>query len=400
MSLRSVRDWLDFFADAGISYDRAKMYAASVVENKRTDVTLQELNRESLRDLGIVISRDVFDIVNHAKRMSTMASACDSNQKRTSESNVDDASVPTAKRMCNNLDNDQKDKVIQSIEENPASALALSKLLSCKICKFFARAPIQYCGRGHTICSLCYTEEGAQCPADSCTEKLMPKGQFAAFPEITEAIHAMKLPVPCRNQKNGCQEIGEEKAVEEHEIECAFRIIPFPCTFGGGNMIFKEIHLMVVADFKDHEGKWFLCDKKIGANHFNKAYRDFVEPDGHIFRIILSARDCRIFKAYAVVLGGERVANKYRVELRLSSNEKDVTTTHHGPVFSVDARISMNSESIFTVHKEKFASFNKGFDYFGYHNMGKNGEVVVPIMVKIIKKELGIPKVAMDEEEK
>ena len=187
MSLRSERDWLDFFADAGISYDRAKMYAASVVENKRTNVTLQELNRESLRDLGIVISRDVFGIVNHAKRMSTMASACDSNQKRTSESNVDDASVPTAKRICNNLDNDQKDKVIQSIKENPASALALSNLLSCDICKSFARAPIQFCGGGHIICSLCYTEEGKQCPANSCAEKLMPNGKFAALTKMNEA---------------------------------------------------------------------------------------------------------------------------------------------------------------------------------------------------------------------
>jgi len=329
-----------------------------------------------------------------------MASSRDSAEKRKSDSNVDDATVPTPKRICNNLDNDQKNKVIESIKENPASALALSRLLSCKICKFFARAPIHYCGGGHTICSPCFTEAGTQCPAESCTEKLMFGGKFAVFPEINEAIRAMKLPVPCRNQKNGCQEIGEVKEVQLHEIECAFRIIPSPCAFGGRNLIFKELHLMVSQNFKDREGKWFLRDKRSDGNNFNIAYRDFVDPDGHIFCIILGTDDCRFFKAYAVVLGGEHVADKYRVELRLGSNEKDVTTTHHGPVFSVDARIPVNSENIFTVDKKKFAIFNKGFDYFGYHNMGKNGEVIVPIMVKIIKKELGIPKVAMDEEEK
>ena len=33
-----------------------------------------------------------------------------------------------------------------------------------------------------------------------------------------------------------------------------------------------------------------------------------------------------------------------------------------------------------------------GFDRFGNHNKDKNGEIIIPIMVKIIKKELDIPK--------
>ena len=225
----------------------------------------------------------------------------------------------------------------------------------------------------------------------------MPKGKFAALTKMTEAIHAMKLPVHCRNRKNGCQEIGKDQELHEHEMECEFRIIPFPCLFGCGNRMFKDVK----ADLVNGKSlKWFLFEKRSDANHYNAAFRDFVEPDGHIFRVILSVRDCRFFTAHAVVLGGECVADKYRVELRLSSNEKDVTTTHHGPVFSIDAKIPMNSEKIFTVDKEKFAIFNNGFNFFGLHNIGKNGEVIVPIMVKIIKKELGIPKVAMDEEEK
>ena len=58
------------------------------------------------------------------------------------------------------------------------------------------------------------------------------------------------------------------------------------------------------------------------------------------------------------------------------------------------------------IDKKRFMLFNKGFDYFGDHNKDKNGEIVIPIMVKIIKKELNIPKedsdtpVGMDVEEK
>ena len=48
----------------------------------------------------------------------------------------------------------------------------------------------------------------------------------------------------------------------------------------------------------------------------------------------------------------------------------------------------------------------KGFDKFGDHNKDKNGEVIIPMTVKIIKKELNIPKkdpvtpLDMDVEEK
>ena len=49
-------------------------------------------------------------------------------------------------------------------------------------------------------------------------------------------------------------------------------------------------------------------------------------------------------------------------------------------------------EESFTIAKKKYKLFNKGFEYFGDHNKDKNGEVVIPMMVKIIKKELNIPK--------
>ena len=123
-------------------------------------------------------------------------------------------------------------------------------------------------------------------------------------------------------------------------------------------------------------------------------------PGGHIFCIILDASKRHIFKALTAVIGGEHVANKYRVEIRLSSSEKEFTTTHHGPVFSVDAIDPWNREDIFTVEKKKFAIFNKGYEYFGDHNKDKNGKITIPISVKIIKKELGIPKGDMDDGEK
>ena len=114
---------------------------------------------------------------------------------------------------------------MQALKENPASAaLVFSKLLSCDACKFLARAPIRSCGLHHTICSICFEEHLGQndCPAKGCKKKLMFK---TVDSELTEAIRAMKLPVPCKNRKNGCPKKGEEKEVKEHEVECEFRIV-------------------------------------------------------------------------------------------------------------------------------------------------------------------------------
>ena len=332
-----------------------------------------------------------------------MASANDPTRKRTSESNVDDASVPTPKRTRDNNSNvedvkDKQDKLIKSLKENPTSALALTELLSCDACQSFARAPIRYCDKCHTICSLCFVEAGKKCPAAGCKDKLYTEN--VENTQLTKVIHAMKLPVPCKNWKNGCPKKGEEKEVEEHEIECEFRIVN-PNWWTTRGKMFKELYLVFENEAKINKQKWILYgndDSKNAGKKYFKAFRDSIEPDGHIFTIYVESlcyqKDSSIpvFVAYAIVLGGEHVANKYRVELRLNSSEKEFTNTHHGPVFSVDVEQPWNCEEAYTVDMKRFALFNKGVDFFGDHNKDMNGEIKIPIVFKIIKKELDIPK--------
>ena len=80
-----------------------------------------------------------------------------------------------------------------------------------------------------------------------------------------------------------------------------------------------------------------------------------------------------------------------RAELRLFSNERVNTLTYYGPVLPVDERVPFEHGDAFEISAKKFANFNHGFDYFGDHNRDKNGELVIPIAVKIMRKELGIP---------
>merc|ERR1712241_91760 len=100
--------------------------------------------------------------------------------------------------------NDQEEEVIQSLKDNPGSALALTKLLTCDACKAFARPPIRNCGLRsglrHTICSACFTG-GTECPIQGC-KGLMH--ETIVNEELTDTIRAMKLPVKCRNRRNGC----------------------------------------------------------------------------------------------------------------------------------------------------------------------------------------------------
>ena len=115
-----------------------------------------------------------------------------------SNSNVDDASVPAPKRThdSNGDDaNDQKEKIMQALKENPASAaLVFSKLLSCDACKFLARAPIRSCGLHHTICSICFEEHLGQndCPAKGCKKKLMFKTVDSELTEPNALLRAVR----------------------------------------------------------------------------------------------------------------------------------------------------------------------------------------------------------------
>ena len=67
MSLRSWRDWMAFFGDAGIPSAPAKTYAALFVENKIRGDTLTDLNKEYLLYMGFTVTGDIIRILKHAK---------------------------------------------------------------------------------------------------------------------------------------------------------------------------------------------------------------------------------------------------------------------------------------------------------------------------------------------
>ena len=112
-------------------------------------------------------------------------------------------------------------------------------------------------------------------------------------------------------------------------------------------------------------------------------------PDGFVF--LTDVIQNKGFFCLAVrIMGGVQVAKKYRVELRVYSNNSSVGLIHYGPVFPIEYIDASEDKDSFEISVSKFASFNHEKEYFGKHNKDKNGMIVLPISVKIEKKKLGI----------
>jgi len=273
---------------------------------------------------------------------------------------------------------DDSDNVI--LDAN--SSRILKKLLACYSCKAYHGGLLYFCGKGHNVCSLCHTKEGDECPVDECSAKLM--SESCVSKDFTHMVSAMKLPVPCNNRENGCMDQHIIEKMEEHESECEYRKI----IWGKKVFLVKDFAAMVDNDYIK-EQKWhFYAEEE--ENKYRGVFKFFIGPDQHRFCVevgILTDEDAPLRVS---VIGGTEVAKKYKAELRIFSNEKNISVTYNGPVFPVDDPDIADDEA-FEMKPVWFATFNHGCQYFGDHNKDKNGEIVIPVLYKIIKKELDIP---------
>ena len=185
-----------------------------------------------------------------------------------------------------------------------------------------------------------------------------------------------------------------ESKIDDHEAECDCRVIHSQLVSNGAPVIFRDILKTVKKNFVKvgQTDKWILARYR-GDGRALKVFKYVAGPDeDHWFSVDFGRKDNEsTFFGAVTVLAGKTIADKFRAELRLFSNERVNTLTYCGPVLPVDERIPFEHEDAFEISAKKFANFNHGCDYFGDHNRDKNGELVIPIAVKIMRKELGIP---------
>ena len=213
---------------------------------------------------------------------------------------------------------------------------------------------------------------------------------------LIQIVRDLRLKVLCKNRDAGCTHKGIEDEMEEHEDECGHRKVK--CDFVGCKYIpFNDLlnHLKDAHEIDCDAKKWTIYNevyiKNESVGHCC-AYKYEIGPKGLVFATYI----CRyedFFDIVVRVLGGKQVAKEYRVELRVSSNESLASVTHSGPVFPIDYypfEVTRKRDS-FEMRRSRFAFFNQGTDYFGKHNKDKNGDIALPISVKIEKKKLGCP---------
>ena len=309
---------------------------------------------------------------------------------------------------------------------NPDNVL---RHLQCSKCQDYFRGQVFGCSKNHSTCSLCcgvdiksgmkedvdgqdeegmevdikdeyaIEDEGNVCPMEDCKSKTSVN---CVGKNMTRVVRDLRLKVPCKYRDAGCTYKCVEDEIQEHEDECEDRKVK--CDFCR-DVPFKDLlhHLRDVHKVDYETKKWKLSKKfergkKDESVRYKNAYTFETSPDGLVFLTAVIRDKKRIFdeghfRIAVRVMGGKQVAKKYRVELRVSSNESSVSLTHSGPAFPIEMHHldAINHKDSFEISFSKFASFNHGMEYFGKHNKDKNGEIVLPVTVKIEKKKLDIP---------
>merc|ERR1712062_28056 len=95
--------------------------------------------------------------------------------------------------------------------------------LVCQICQGHARPGKKQwyrCWDLHPICQDC-KGKNEKC---SCDGGHTITNEFCKMTEKLLSIDGMKY--NCINTKNGCQEVRDENALEDHESECIYRVVP------------------------------------------------------------------------------------------------------------------------------------------------------------------------------
>ncbi|CAH8531358.1 unnamed protein product [Dicrocoelium dendriticum] len=67
--MRDLSDWIEFFASAGVPANVRKTYAQIFVDHRITDAVVADLDKDHLKDMGIVVVGDVIAILKRCKKV-------------------------------------------------------------------------------------------------------------------------------------------------------------------------------------------------------------------------------------------------------------------------------------------------------------------------------------------
>ena len=210
----------------------------------------------------------------------------------------------------------------------------------CIQCKKYLRPPIMtICQNGHNVCAICYPDlETDKCPEG--THSLPCKREDSSRNVAVENImKELKLPMSCKNHAAGCDFSGSLEDEIAHEEGCPYRSVKCVVLSCYQDIRFNDLEThMVEKHSKMSTGEWeIICVTWIGAVPSGLAdvllvvYPTFGE---HRFFAMRSwhHRGTRFFATlfyadwywhlWVTAACGKTAAEKFRAEIRLSSNLK------------------------------------------------------------------------------
>ena len=227
------------------------------------------------------------------------------------------------------------------------------KELVCKICGNPARPGKKYwyrCMNLHQICQDCK----GKIEIDKCA-----CGQPISFDycKMTEKLLSVKrLKLNCINTKNGCQEVLADTALDEHESECIYRVVPC-LTFNAGILTRKCNATILFREVIDHYERHVqrnLLEGVLNArgsqrcNDIALSGQDcFKNPikfilNNHTF-LLLHKTQKKIVYLWVYMLGSPNEAKHFSYTLKLFGPK--TTLTIEGKVAAIDESFDTLSEA-------------------------------------------------------
>lgn len=105
----------------------------------------------------------------------------------------------------------------------------------CPVCQEYMFPPIMICTSGHSICSDCKSKL-TKCPTCS--------SEYGNTRNYTLENMSSLVQLPCSNEPNGCNFVGNLVGIQKHKISCKYDQfvcpIPYNCKWVGTSMSLNE----------------------------------------------------------------------------------------------------------------------------------------------------------------
>ena len=202
----------------------------------------------------------------------------------------------------------------------------------------------------HPICQECKAK------AEKCSCGKLISEEYCKMTE--KWLNVKDLKFNCANAKRGCKEVLGDNALEEHELECIYRLVLCPLnamanvtkckakvTFQNVIQHFEKQHIKLI----DLEPTQELTEGMTGKNAFFIPKK--ISVNNRMF-LLCGKTECSIMYRWVYLLGSPIEAKQFSYTLKFHG--RDATATFEGKVAAIDESFEELTGKYFTMAHKNF----------------------------------------------